>query len=75
MTGAVIIYGSSKEKRIEKSLEIVSELYGTEYKSFKMLQRLADANVIQAEEGKKSIGIRVTKAGSKWLTEKPFSKK
>jgi DNA polymerase-3 subunit delta' len=75
MTGSVLVYGSTKEKREEKVLNIISKTFEKDYKSIKMLKRLVDINVIDVPEGKKSIGISATKIGAKWLSEKPFSKK
>ncbi|MBU0534728.1 MAG: hypothetical protein ABIJ82_03290 [Patescibacteria group bacterium] len=73
MNGSVLIFGSTKNLREEKIVEIVNSEANKDFEKTKDLSEKADIKIVALLEDEKTIGISQTREGVKFLQERPFS--
>ncbi len=73
MNGSVLIFGSTKNLREEKIVEIANSEANKDFEKIKDLSGKADIKIIELLEDEKTIGISQTREGVKFLQERPFS--
>jgi DNA polymerase-3 subunit delta' len=73
MNGSVLIFGSTKNLREEKIVEIVNSEANKDFEKIKDLSEKADIKIIELLEDEKTISIAQTREGVRFLQERPFS--
>jgi DNA polymerase III delta prime subunit len=73
MNGSVLIFGSTKNLREDKIVEIVNSQTNKDFGKVKDLSEKADIKIVELKEDEKTIGISQTREGVKFLQERPFS--
>lgn len=73
MNGSVLIFGSTKNLREEKVVEIVNSEANKDFEKIKDLSEKADIKIVELKDEEKTIGISQTREGTKFLQERPFS--
>ncbi|MFC1700230.1 hypothetical protein ACFLZ4_01125 [Patescibacteria group bacterium] len=74
MNGSVLIFGSNKDVRKDKAIEMVNNILKSKY-DYSELSKKPDVLILKPEEGKKSIGISQSREAITFLSQKPFELK
>lgn len=74
MNGSVLIYGTNKNLRREKTLEMVNKILKSKF-DYSDLSKKPDFLFLKPEEEKKSIGIAQAREAIIFLSQKPFELK
>lgn len=73
MNGSVLIFGSTKNLREEKIVEIVNAEVNKDFEKIKDLSDKPDIKIVELKENEKTLGIAQTREAIKFLQERPFS--
>ena len=73
MNGSVLIFGSTKNLREEKIVEIVNSEANKDFEKIKDLSEKADIKIVELKDDEKTIGISQAREGARFLQERPFS--
>jgi DNA polymerase III gamma/tau subunit len=74
MNGSVLIFGSNKDVRKDKAIEMVNNIIKSKFE-YSELSKKPDILILKPDEGKKSIGIRQSREAITFLSQKPFELK
>lgn len=73
MNGSVLIFGSTKNERENKIVEIINGEVNKDFEKLKDIYDKADIKIIERKDDEATIGIGQTREGAKFLQQKPFA--